>query len=115
MGHFEKWFGKGSTTFAKELAQELQRRYPPESERGEGKKISGKGLSNILENVFEKATDFKQKHKVGYIGTARMSNTFRWELKEMGYSKAFIEIATEGLVVYLTRGKLVAHQKSDGA
>lgn len=113
MGRLDKLFGRESPNFAKELAQELKRRYPPESERGEGKKISGKGLSNILENVFEKAVDFKQKKGVGYIGTVRMSNTFKWELEEIGYSKKFIEIATEGLVVYLTRGKPGTDPESD--
>jgi hypothetical protein len=34
---------------------------------------------------------------------ARLGNTFRWELTDKGYSKPFVEMATEGLIVYITR------------
>jgi hypothetical protein len=43
------------------------------------------------------------EHKLGVYKKARLGNTFRWELEDRGYSKAFIETATEGLVVYLSR------------
>ena len=33
---------------------------------------------------------------------ARLANAFKWELKELGYSEKFVEVATEGLVVYTT-------------
>ena len=33
----------------------------------------------------------------------RLGNAFRWELTELGYSKMFVETATEGLVVYVSR------------
>ena len=32
-----------------------------------------------------------------------VGNTFRWELQEMGYSQKFVEAATEGMIVYITR------------
>jgi hypothetical protein len=40
---------------------------------------------------------------LGVYKKARLGNTFRWELEEMGYSEKFIELATEGLIVYITR------------
>ena len=47
--------------------------------------------------------DADPEHKLGVYKKARLGNTFRWELEELGYSKKFVETATEGLVVYLTR------------
>ena len=41
-----------------------------------------------------------EKH-LGVYRKARLGNTFRWELTEMGYSKPFVEKATEGLIVYI--------------
>jgi len=89
--------------FSVDLARELARRYSPAMEKGEDRKISAKGISNILEEIYEKAVDFKKKEKLWFMQTAKLSNCFRWELKELGYSDAFIDVATEGLVVYLTR------------
>ena len=42
--------------------------------------------------------------KLGIYKKAKLGNTFKWELKEMGYDEKFTETATEGLIVYLTRG-----------
>lgn len=105
MGLFTRLFGRSVNTFAKQLALDLKRRYPPDAERGEGKRISAKGISNILEEVFQKAIEFKKQGGAGLFVTARLINAFKWELAELGYSKQFIEVVTEGLVVYLTKGK----------
>lgn len=97
-------FGKSKVVeHALELSRELERRFSPAMEKEGDRKISAKGISNILEEIYLKAVDFKQKEKLGFIRTARLGNTFRWELKELGYSDEFIKVATEGLIVYLTR------------
>ena len=88
--------------FAKELAEDLSKRYPPALDQG-GQTLSEKRLARILEEVCNKALAFKNEHKLGVYKKARLGNTFRWELEEKGYSKIFIETATEGLVVYLAR------------
>ena len=89
--------------FAKELADELAKRYPPALDKANGPTLSEKRLTRILEDVCNKAAAFKNEHKLGVYKKARLGNTFRWELEERGYSKMFIETATEGLVVYLAR------------
>jgi len=103
MGLFDLFSSKEVDQFAKSLTEELLRRYPPSMESGQERRISPKGLSNILESIYQKAIEFKSGNKLGLMKTAKLSNTFRWELKELGYSENFIEVATEGLVVYLTR------------
>jgi len=89
--------------FAKELAEDLAKRYPPALDQSGGQTLSEKRLTRILEDVCNKAVTFKNEHKLGVYKKARLGNTFRWELEERGYSKTFIETATEGLVVYLAR------------
>lgn len=94
---------KDVDTFAVSLAEDLSKRYPPALDKGNERKISQKRLTSILEEIFARAIDFKRQHKLGVYKKARLGNTFRWELQEMGYSEKFVELATEGLVVYITR------------
>ena len=104
MGLFGSVSSKDIDQFAKGLAQEIAKRYPPTMDKGTSeRKISQKRLTVILEDAFGKATDYKNQHKLGVYKKARLGNTFRWELEELGYSKKFIETATEGLVVYISR------------
>jgi len=103
MALFGSVSGKDVDGFAKTLAQDLAKRYPPALDKGTERKISQKRLATILEDTFSRAIDFRREHKLGVYKKARLGNTFRWELQEMGYSDKFVEVATEGLVVYITR------------
>jgi hypothetical protein len=103
MALFGSVSSKDVDAFAKTLAQDLAKRYPPALDKGSERKISQKRLTSILEQVFSRGAEFKREHKLGVYKKARLGNTFRWELEEMGYSKKFVEIATEGLIVYVTR------------
>lgn len=104
MGLFGSVSSKQVDEFAKKLAQDIAKRYPPTMDSGAAeRKISQKRLSTILEESFNKAVAFKNQHKLGVYKKARLSNTFRWELQELGYSEKFIEVAIEGLVVYISR------------
>ncbi len=89
--------------FAKVLAQDIAKRYPPAIANNPERTVSAKRLTSILEDIFTRAYDFKHEQKLGIYGKAKLGKTFKWELKEMGYNEQFIELATEGLVVYLTR------------
>ncbi len=95
--------GRQIDEFAKNLALELSKRYPAALDKGGERRISQKRLTTILEDTFNRAIEFKRQHKLGVYKKARLGNTFRWELEELGYSKKFIELATEGLIVYITR------------
>jgi len=101
---FGSLFDKDLETFAKNLAQDLAKRYPPALENAPEKKISPNRITKVLEDAVGKAVKFNQEQKLGLVGKARLGNTFRWELKELGYSERFVELATEALIVYITRG-----------
>jgi hypothetical protein len=103
MGLFGSVSGAQVDEFSKNLAQELAKRYPPALDAGNERRISQKRLTTILEETFSRAMEFKKQHRLGVYKKARLGNTFRWELQEMGYSEKFVEVATEGLIVYITK------------
>ena len=90
--------------FARELADTLAKRYPPSLDANPERKISANRLTKVLEDTFSRAAEFQQEHKLGMFGKAKLGNEFKWQLKELGYTEKFIEVATEGLMVYVTRG-----------
>jgi len=90
--------------FAKELAGNLSKRYPPALDVNPEKKISANRLTKVLEEALSSAGQFQRDNRLGLFGKAKLGNEFKWQLKELGYSEKFIEVATEGLLVYVTRG-----------
>jgi len=90
--------------FAKSLAQDIGKRYPPAIANNPDQLVSQKRLSSILEDAFTRAHEFNREQRLGMFKKAKLGNTFKWELKEMGYDEKFVDMATEGLIVYLTRG-----------
>ena len=88
---------------AKSLAQDVAKRYPPAIANNPVPMVSQQRLSAILDEVFARATNFSRENKLGWYKRAKLGNEFRWELKEMGYDEGFIDVATEGLIMHVTR------------
>ena len=103
MGIFDRLSSKVVDEFAKSLAVEISKRYPPALDQAKEKKISQSRIARVLEDACKKATEFDSEKHLGVYRKARLGNTFRWELTELGYSKPFVEMATEGLIIYITR------------
>jgi hypothetical protein len=89
--------------FAAKLAEVIATRYPPQIDNDPAKRPSEERLTRILEDVCERARAFRDEHKLGWLGKARLGNAMRWQLADKGYSKTFVELATEALVVTMTR------------
>lgn len=104
MGFFSLFSAADVDEFAKSLAEDIAKRFPPGMDQAKETKISVDRLTRILEGTYTKAIDFQKNHKLGLYRKARLLNTFKWTLKELGYSEPFVEVATEGLVVYVSRG-----------
>jgi hypothetical protein len=104
MGLFSAFSNQDITAFAKDLAAKVVKRYPPALDVNPAKRVSENRLTRVLEETLAQAVEFQQKHKLGALGKAKLGNEFRWQLKDLGYSDAFIDVATEGLMVYITRG-----------
>lgn len=90
--------------FSRELAREFASRYPLEMAKGSPDKKQEKKLGRALNYVYRQAREFRQDRRLGIVGTARLGNGFKWELREMGYRHDFIEATTKGLILSV-RGK----------
>jgi len=115
MGLFSLFSNKEVNAFAKELAANLAKRYPPALDVSPEKRVSENRLTKVLEETLAQAVEFQQKQKLGVFGKAKLGNEFRWQLKELGYTDRFIDVATEGLMVYVTRGSAApaaSHKKA---
>jgi hypothetical protein len=92
--------------FALKLAAELAQRYPPDLENAQPKRRNPQRLAKAFDFTFNNAIQFHRENKLGVYGKARLGNTFKWELKRLGYPDDFIELTTKSLV------KFVASQRS---
>lgn len=91
--------------FAKDLARQLASELPADLLAKSGKLLSVNKITRHLEQIYQPATAYGKTKKVGFIRQAVIANTFKWELKNKGYSDEFVDLATEGLVVRLAKAK----------
>jgi len=103
MGLFSGFSNKKVTEFAEELAQHITRDLPPNLLLKSRSPISANRITTILERSYAKAAQFQTEHNVGSIRRAVMANAFRWKLTELGYPEEFVGVATEGLLVSLSK------------
>ena len=89
--------------FATALAQDLGRRFPPKSEERTDKGARNQ-LASIADALYAKAAAYRQQRNLGVYGTAKLGNTFRWQLRELGFSESFVEDVVHGLVLRLGKG-----------
>jgi hypothetical protein len=104
MSLLDKVLGREVDDFAKELAEMVAKRFPPALEKSTERRVSPNRITKVLEDALEKAEEYGKTRRLGMYKKARLANAFKWQLKDLGYSDKFIEVATEGLVVYVTRG-----------
>lgn len=89
--------------FALALAQDLSRRFPPLSEKRTDKGARNQ-LASITTGLCKRGIGFSQQHKLGVYGKAKLGNSVRWQLRELGYSETFIESVTHELVMHVSQG-----------
>jgi len=108
MEHESMIFGMFDTRkvddFAMSLASDLSRRFPPASEARTDKGVKQQ-LEVVTEGLYARAVRFHQENRLGLYKKAKLGNTFRWQLKALGYTDPFIETVTKGLVVRLATPK----------
>lgn len=61
-----------------------------------------------MEDLVAKVGAFQAEHRLGWYGKAKLGNAFRWELVELGYTKEFVELATEAVILHAAKGKSAA-------
>ena len=113
LGLFQK--SKEIQTFAASLADKLGKRYPASIDNNPAKRVSENRLTRVLEETIAEAVAFQRDQRLGFIRKAKLGNEFRWKLKEMGYSPAFVDMATEALAISVARGAVPTTPSGEGS
>jgi hypothetical protein len=87
--------------FAKQLACDLASRYPASMEVNQVEKRNRNRLEKAFGSTFGRAMAFQREHKLGIYGKARLSNTFQWELKALGYPEEFVTLITSAMTKFV--------------
>lgn len=96
-------------TFTKEknfaffLVDQLAKDLPPSLLENKRKVLSVNKITRLLENTYDACRDYQKEHNIGFLRRVILLNHFKWEMKNKGYPEDFIETATEGLIVHLTK------------
>ena len=90
-------------TLAKQLVEQILKNLSPKLMSERRQVLSAKKISRLLEQAYAIAKDYQVAHGLGMAKRAILANSFRWELKSCGYPDDFINVATEGLVVELSK------------
>lgn len=96
-------FARQAAAQGRHYADEVRRRLPPSLFDGGQAKISADRISRVMERVYQDAQHYRAWARLGWFGKARLAHAFRWGLADLGYPKEFVEMATEALVVYLSK------------
>lgn len=86
--------------FATALAEDLSRRFPPESEKRTDPGAKHQ-IKVITDGLAARAVRYHAEHKLGIYRKAKLGNVFKWKLKEAGYSDEFSENVTREIVTRL--------------
>ena len=89
--------------FSKTLAREISEQVHAQQKKAAGKNKADRRMNAAMNKIYGKAWDFQKQHGLGIYGKARLGNTFKWELREMGYETDFVDEVTKGLLLSLNR------------
>jgi hypothetical protein len=68
---------------------------------GNDKKNLVKKRQDVLGKLFAQAERYKCEHKLNVYKKAKLGNTFKWKLKDMGYDAGYVNELTKELIVKL--------------
>lgn len=98
---FDIFSSKRDVESAQAICSKLMTSYPAKVE-SKLQYIGGKKrLGGVLEIVLADVDQYQQDSKMGWFRKARFANAFKWRLREAGYSEAFTDAITEGVVTRL--------------
>jgi hypothetical protein len=82
--------------FGIQLANEMARRIPLEPKTA--KKNPNEKYARAIDHALGLTIAFQRDHKLGIYGKARLFNSFKWQLKQLGYPDDFVDQTTAALV-----------------
>jgi len=90
--------------FAKTLAADFAKKFPPAAS-GAPTKDTKKKFYVALNELHHKARQFGMEHKIGVYRKAKLSNTLKWELKDMGYDGDMVDEIIKGMLIAMAQKK----------
>lgn len=95
---------------ASTLVAKLKSSLPPTSVEIGRKGATVNRITRLLERIYESAAAYQSERRLGFFRRAALANHFKWELRNQGYPQEFAEVATEGLVMELSKRAAQAKQ-----
>jgi hypothetical protein len=102
------------SALARQLVDTLARELPPKLMTANRGVVSVNKVTRQLEKTYKVAADYQREYSIGFIRRALLANGFRWEMKNRGYPDDFVDVATEGLVVELSKARKAASGAGQG-
>lgn len=103
MGIFNFFSASAEKELARGLVSQLVKDLPPILMKDKRQILSVNKITRLLEKTYAAAARHQQAHRLGMVKRAILANHFKWELKNKDYPDDFVNIATEGLVMELTK------------
>jgi hypothetical protein len=57
--------------------------------------------AKIMKRVFVRVSQYKQSSKPNFYKKAKLANTFKWRLLDLGHDADFVEILTKELLLHM--------------
>lgn len=90
---------KAAKAFGTEMAHFYISRLPPDAVLKEKEKQLAAKAKQAMELIAEQITVYKKQNPLNIYKVAQMGNTFKWTLKDAGYSEAYIDKLTQWFIV----------------
>ena len=96
------WFDTAEVDrFAASVVEEVTRRLPP-AQIGDASKKARERISRMTDVLSDRVRAFAQSQRLNIYKRARLGNRVKWQLKDAGYPKAFVDAFTYELVTLLS-------------
>lgn len=92
--------------FVAKQVEQLCKDLPPKLIAEARGKVTVNKITRSLERVYASANAFRDERRLGFVGRAVVANAFKWGLKEASYPDEFVDMATEGLIVALSKARV---------
>lgn len=90
---------KKSTEFGKELAKILMELVPQDASLNDSKRLSKSNYAK--EKMRKRILQFKQEEILNFYKTAKLLNSFKWELKDAGYEQELTSTFASWILICL--------------
>ena len=96
------WFDtKEASLIGIKLADDLSKELTRVNNKHSKKEVVNR--AKVLQKVFSRFDQFKQKNKLNFYKKSKLINEFRWRLAEIGHDNEFIELMVKELLLYINQ------------